>query len=230
MNSTPTHPQEPAFIQQTFSRIARRYDLANHVLSAGLDFGWREKVGRLVAAEKPSLILDLATGSGDLALTLARHCPKARIIGADFCLPMLQEAAKKHVPRLVCADGMRLPFANDTFDVLTVAFGLRNMSSYPDAVREFRRVVRPGGLVLVLDFSMPGPVLRPFYRFYLQKILPRIAGWLTGDRSAYDYLSESIEAFPRGRKMICLFEESDLNAPNRQPMAAGIVTLYTARK
>lgn len=187
-------------------------------------------MGRLVARENPSLILDLATGSGDLALTLAKHCPNARIIGADFCLPMLQEAAKKHIPRLVCADGMRLPFTNDAFDVLTVAFGLRNMSSYPDAIREFRRVIRPGGLLLVLDFSMPGPALRPFYQFYLRKILPRIAGWLTGDRSAYDYLAESIEAFPRGRKMTCLLEDSDLHAASRHPMAAGIVTLYSARK
>lgn len=196
----------------------------------GLDFGWREKVGRLVARQHPAVILDLATGSGDLALTLARHCPRAQVVAGDFCFPMLRQAKAKSVPLLVGADGMRLPFAAGTFDALTVAFGLRNMSSYADAVAEFRRVLCPGGLLLVLDFSMPGPWIAPFYRFYLRKILPGIASILTGNRSAYDYLGESIEAFPRGKAMIGLLETAGLVEARHQSLACGIVGLYTGLK
>ena len=213
-----------------FGKIARRYDLANHVLSFGLDYGWRSRIARLVAQPRPQLVLDLATGSGDLALTLAKFCPQAKVVAADFCLPMLRQAQGKNVANLLAADGTRMPFAAETFDAVTVAFGLRNMSSYPFAIREFLRVLRPGGELYILDFSMPQNFLRAPYRLYLKKVLPQIAGWLTRERDAYAYLGESVEAFPSGHQMLNLLcEEGGIN-PSCRELAGGIVSLYRATK
>lgn len=225
-----SHPQNPVFIQAMFGKIARRYDLANHLLSMGLDYGWRHKIGRELAALQPARILDLATGSGDLALTLQRYCPASEVIAADFCLPMLLEAKKKRVPNLVDADGTRLPFADASFDALTISFGLRNMVSYPAAIQEFLRVLRPEGRLMILDFSLPGGFLREPYRFYLRKILPSLAGWLTGEKSAYDYLGESIEAFPRGEEMCQLISSVGGKDADASELAFGIVSLYRAEK
>ena len=226
------HPQQQQeFVQKTFSSIAGRYDLANHLLSGGLDFLWRHRVSQLVAHSRPSRILDLATGSGDLAIALQKACPSAQVIGADFCLPMLEEARKKQVPRLVQADGLALPFRRATFDAVTVAFGLRNMASWEKALSEMHRVLRPGGLLVVLDFSLPpkGP-LREIYRLYLHHILPRIAGWTTGHAEAYEYLGESIEAFPRGAGMTALIESCGFRCEPPRRMCFGIVSLYAAGK
>ena len=220
--------QEPRFVQGLFGAIARRYDLANHLLSGGLDFFWRRRAARIVQSWQPTRILDLATGSGDVALTLRRYCPQAHIVGADFCVPMLREAVRKGAVPVVAADGLALPFAPATFDVVTVAFGLRNMASWPGALCEMRRVLRPGGHVLILDFSVPPPPLRGVYRFYLHRILPGIAGWLTGERGAYEYLGESIERFPAGQAMCALLESAGFAEPNAQPLSGGIVSLYTA--
>ena len=223
-------PQQE-FVQETFSSIAGRYDLANHLLSGGLDFVWRSRVSRLVAASRPARILDLATGSGDLAIALQKACPSTEIVGADFCLPMLEEARRKNVPRLVQADGLALPFRDETFDVVTVAFGLRNMASWEKALDEMHRVLRPGGLVVVLDFSLPpkGP-LREIYRAYLHHVLPRIAGWATGCAEAYEYLGESIEAFPRGSGMAALIEARGFHCEAPHKMCFGVVSIYAARK
>ena len=222
--------QNPAKVRGIFSSIAERYDLANHLLSGGLDFLWRARAVRMVAAWKPSTILDLATGSGDLALALQKKIPQARIIGADFCLPMLQIAARKHLRPLVVADGTNLPFADASFDAVTVAFGLRNMESWPGGLREMSRVLSPGGHLLLLDFSMPRPPLAALYRFYLHRVLPKIAGALTGNRAGYEYLGESIESFPSGEAMCRLIEENNFRDARALPLAAGIVSIYTAIK
>ena len=171
--------QNPAKVRGIFSAIASRYDLANHLLSGGLDFLWRAKAVRLIAQRQPRRILDLATGSGDLGLALTKALPQAQVVGADFCLPMLQVAAAKGLRPLVVADGTRMPFADNYFDAITVAFGLRNMESWPGALQEMARVLRPGGHLLLLDFSMPRPPFAIIYRFYLHRILPHLAGFLT---------------------------------------------------
>jgi len=227
--SHPLRQQDPEFVRRTFSAIAGRYDLANHLLSGGLDFVWRARVARLVAARKPARILDLATGSGDLAIALQKACPSALVVGADFCLPMLEEARRKQVPFLVQADGLALPFADGSFDAVTVAFGLRNMASWEKALREMGRVLRPGGLLVVLDFSLPprGP-LRTIYRLYLHHLLPLVAGWTTGRAEAYEYLGESIEKFPHGSGMTALINACGFEARRPRPMCMGIVTLYAA--
>lgn len=223
--------QEPQFVKNLFSSIAPRYDLANHLLSGGMDFLWRRRAAQIVRKWNPVRILDLATGSGDLALTLAASCPQSEITGGDFCYPMLLQAKAKGVRNLVVADGMNLPFSDGTFDAITVAFGLRNMESWPGALREMGRVLNPGGHLLVLDFSIPqNPLFGPAYRLYLHHVLPRIAGILTREKSAYDYLADSIEKFPRGEAMITLINQSGFSAAACEPLTGGIVSLYTARR
>lgn len=226
-----TPPQDHArFVRTLFSAVAGRYDFANHVLSGGLDFFWRRRAGSIVRAWNPDRILDLATGSGDLALTLRTKCPKSAIVGADFCHPMLLEARRKGLMDLVAADGMRLPFPNGAFDVVTIAFGLRNMASWPAALAEVGRVIRPDGHLLVLDFSVPPPPLRWFYRPYLHHFLPRIAGLLTGEKEAYEYLGESIERFPTGRAMCEMITIAGFKETVAKPLSGGIVSLYCARR
>jgi demethylmenaquinone methyltransferase/2-methoxy-6-polyprenyl-1,4-benzoquinol methylase len=222
--------QNPAKVRDIFSSIAGRYDLANHVLSGGLDFLWRARAVRMVAGWKPRSVLDLATGSGDLALALQKALPQAHVIGADFCLPMLRVAADKGLSPLVVADGTGLPFADGSFDAVTVAFGLRNMESWPGALRETSRVLAPGGHLLILDFSMPRPPFAALYRFYLHRVLPRVAGALNGNRAGYEYLGESIESFPSGQAMCRLIEDGNFRDARALPLAAGIVSIYTAVK
>ncbi len=213
-----------------FSRIARRYDLANALLSGGLDWFWRRRAARIVRGWQPTRVLDLATGSGVLAGTLRRWNPGAVVVGADFCLPMLRQAQRTgRVEWLVVADAMRLPFADGAFDALTVAFGLRNMPSYPGALREMRRVLRPGGGLLILDFSVPEGWWRGIYRIYLHRCLPKIAALVSGERHAYEYLAESIERFPRGEGMLRLLAEAGFAGAEAEPLSGGIVSLYTAR-
>jgi demethylmenaquinone methyltransferase/2-methoxy-6-polyprenyl-1,4-benzoquinol methylase len=223
--------QDPQFIRQTFATIARRYDLANHALSFGVDFLWRARAARIVKSWSPRRVLDLATGSGDLALALGRACPSAEITGADFCQPMMLEAQKKGFHRLVNADGTRLPFRDGAFDALTVAFGLRNMASWSQALGEMARVLRPGGHVLVLDFSLPALApLRAGYRFYLHRMLPTVASLVTGDRGSYEYLGESIERFPSGTAMTRLIEATGFELAKAEPLTTGIVSIYTATR
>lgn len=215
-------------VRDIFASIARRYDLANHLLSGGLDFWWRARAARIVRAWSPARILDLATGSGDLALALAKACPDALIAGADFSQPMLAVAREKGLRHLVVADALALPFADESFDAVTVAFGLRNMESWPGALREMRRVLKSGGHLLVLDFSVPPAPLRWIYRPYLHHILPRIAAIATGEKAAYEYLGDSIEAFPQGDAMCALIREAGFARARTEPLSGGIVTLYIA--
>ncbi len=221
--------EAPAQVQGMFSRIAGRYDLANALLSGGMDWFWRRRAARIVQGWRPARLLDLATGSGVLAATLGRACPETTVIGADFCLPMLQRARTgRQLRRLVVADAMRLPFADGAFDAVTVAFGLRNMPSYLGALREMRRVLPPGGHLLILDFSVPGGWWRGAYRYYLHRWLPWIAGAVSGERGAYEYLAESIERFPRGADMLRLLEETGFEQAHAEELTGGIVSLYTA--
>jgi len=227
-SALPPAEEKSQFVQAMFGEIAERYDLANHLLSGGLDFLWRRRAARLIRAWQPARILDLATGSGDLALTLRRACPGAVVVGADFCQPMLSVARRKGLEHLVTADGLQLPFADATFDAVTIAFGLRNMASWPGALAEMRRILRPGGHVLILDFSVPLPPLRWVYRPYLHHVLPRFAALLTGKKSAYDYLGDSIEQFPQGPAMCVLLEDAGFTDPEHLTLSGGIVSLYTA--
>jgi demethylmenaquinone methyltransferase/2-methoxy-6-polyprenyl-1,4-benzoquinol methylase len=225
--------QNPAFVQDAFAKISERYVVTNHVLSLGIDILWRKKAARIVRDWQPRRVLDLATGSGDLAMEISRKSPQAEIIGADFCPEMLETARKRQLPRIewMVADAMNLPFSVGEFDVVTVAFGLRNMASWPDALREMARVLRPGGHLLVLDFSLPRlPGVRGAYRFYLHKVMPRVAGWITRQRQAYDYLSQSIEKFPSGADMTALMQQSGFASARATPLSLGVASIYLAQK
>jgi demethylmenaquinone methyltransferase / 2-methoxy-6-polyprenyl-1,4-benzoquinol methylase len=225
--STLLQQQDPQFVKSTFTAIAARYDFANHLLSGGLDYYWRFRVARLGARHAQQRILDLATGSGDLAIALKKACPAASVTAADFCLPMLAQAQRKGVPSLVQADALALPFADASFDLVTVAFGLRNMADWKAAVLEMRRVLVDGGHLIVLDFSLPeNPAILSIYRYYLHHVLPRIAGALTRSKDAYQYLGESIESFPRGLSMNALLRSCGFHCEPSRAMTLGIVTVY----
>ncbi|MDP4583335.1 MAG: class I SAM-dependent methyltransferase [Verrucomicrobiales bacterium] len=220
--------QNPAFVHRAFSAIASRYVLTNHVLSLGIDILWRRRVAVLVREINPRLVLDVATGSGDLAMTVAAAVPDARVIGADFCAPMLAEARKRGLPELMVCDGLALPFPDDTFDAITIGYGLRNMADWAAALREFSRVLKPGGRLVVLDFSLPGnPLLRAPYRFYLHRVLPLLAGTLTGNREAYSYLGDSIERFPSGDRMIDLIGANGFEEVRWEPQLGGVSSVYS---
>ncbi|CAA9249235.1 MAG: Demethylmenaquinone methyltransferase [uncultured Chthoniobacterales bacterium] len=213
-----------------FDGIAPRYDLANHLLSGGVDFYWRWRATGTVERWGARRILDLATGSGDLALAIQRRMPQAEVTGADFSTEMLARARAKGLTRTTAADALALPFEDGSFDCVTVAFGLRNMSDWAAAIREMARVVREGGHLLVLDFSVPVPLLRPAYRVYLHRCLPALASLVTGRRDAYEYLAASIEEFPSGGTMTRLIDANGFASARATPFTGGIATMYTAEK
>lgn len=221
--------QDPQFVKGAFAKIADRYVLTNHVLSLGTDILWRKKVGRIVRKWNPAKVLDVATGTGDLALEIQRKCPEAKVLGTDFCPEMLAHATKAGVYETEVADAMNLRFEDGEFDLVTVAFGLRNMANWQDAVKEMSRVISPGGHLLVLDFSLPRGVLCKPYGFYLNKILPKMAGVLTGQREAYEYLAGSIGEFPSGQKMLPLFEKAGLKNCQWTPLSGGIASIYSGK-
>jgi demethylmenaquinone methyltransferase / 2-methoxy-6-polyprenyl-1,4-benzoquinol methylase len=222
---------KPAHVREMFGSIARRYDLANHVLSCGIDFYWRARAADIVAGWHPHTIADLATGTGDLALALQRKLPNAEITGVDFLPEMLELARRKGVREVVLADAMKLPFADTSFDCVTIAFGLRNLENYSAALTEMARVLNTNGHLLMLEFSLPElPILRSAYRFYLHLCLPILGSLLTRRKHAYDYLGDSIEEFPNGNAMCKLMRATGYASPSFEALTGGIVTVYTAAK
>ncbi len=227
---------DPNAVRSMFARIAGRYDLANHLLSWGVDHLWRRKLVRAVHDAHPARVLDLATGSGDVAFALADGLPTGtHILGMDFCQPMLDEAVVKRdaVPRhtgivFQQGDGLALPLPDAAFDAATIAFGLRNMADRHRCLSELRRVLRPGGRLFVLEFSQPQLWFRPFYYAYLRYVLPRVAGVVTGDRDAYDYLCGSISEFPDRHALADELRRAGFTAVRATPMTFGIVALHDA--
>lgn len=229
---------DPAAVNAMFGRIARRYDFANHLLSGGMDFTWRRFLVREVSRVSPANIVDLATGSGDVAFALRRALPASVAIrGLDFCQPMLDEAERKKTrsPRFASlrfAPGnlLDLPLPNASVDAVTISFGLRNAADRARALREMHRVLRrPNGHLFVLEFSQPHRWFAPVYFFYLRHILPRIAAWCTGDKSAYDYLCGSIEQYPGRDAISAEIRAAGFNGVRAIPLTLGTVALHIAR-
>lgn len=221
---------DPAYVRNAFARIADRYVLTNHVLSGGMDFWWRHIVTKRIKQLRPRNLMDVASGTGDLALKIQDEIPDCEVMATDFCAEMLAHASSRGVRKTLVADALDLPFPNDEFDVVTVAFGLRNMGDYPLGLQEMRRVLKPGGHLFILDFSQPEAPLCYPYRLYLHHVLPKLAGLLTGQKDAYEYLGTSIEQFPSGKEMIALLSANGYGNASATPMTFGVVTAYEAVK
>lgn len=227
---------EGTAVSRMFAGIARRYDRANHVLSFGMDYRWRGRLVREVRRERPTRVLDLATGSGDVAFALRRALgPGVAIVGMDFCQPMLDQAVAKQgdAPDPVefrWGDGMALPEADGTYDVVTIAFGVRNFEDRDRGLREIERVLRPGGTLLVLEFSQPYRWIAPFYGFYLKHVLPRIASLVTGKKEAYEYLADTIDAFPSRPELARQIVAAGFAGVRAIPLTFGTVAIHRAVK
>lgn len=219
-----------------FDGIAGTYDLLNHVLSVGTDIIWRRRTITGLNIQPGCLLLDLATGTGDLAFeALTRH-PETRIVGADLSVPMMsigrQKDARGHGGvRFVCGDAECLPFNNQTFDAISIGFGVRNFSRLPVGLNEMWRVLRPGGKVAILEFSKPKAILmRTLYLFYFKNVLPVIGRIVSKDQQAYRYLYESVMMFPEGPEFLYRLESSGFKNTRVHRMSLGIANLYLAEK
>jgi demethylmenaquinone methyltransferase/2-methoxy-6-polyprenyl-1,4-benzoquinol methylase len=219
---------DPIYVKEAFARIADRYVMTNHVLSLGVDVWWRRVVTKRIKSLNPAKVLDVASGTGDLALSIQDALPNATVIATDFCAEMLGHASNRGVRQTLVADALALPFPDGEFDVVTVAFGLRNMADYVLALKEMRRVLKPGGTLFILDFSLPQGVMCAPYRLYLHHVLPKLAGFLTKQKDAYEYLAGSIEQFPSGEAMISLLNQSGYGNSTAIPMTFGVVSVYEA--
>ena len=229
---------DPIAVNSMFGRIAGCYDRANRVLSGGIDIWWRKKLVQAVDKSKPNDVLDLATGSGDVAFALAKKLPPTtKIVGMDFCIPMLDVARTKQNAisgnravkiEFLPGDGLDLPLKNQSFDAVTISFGLRNMADRHKSLSEMHRVLRVGGKLYILEFSQPSAWFRPFYYFYLLRISPWLAGAITGDRSAYGYLGASIEQFPDSSGLSEEIRKAGFRDVRVKSMTFGIVALHEA--
>ena len=217
-----------------FGRIAHRYDLLNHLLSLNADRCWRARTVRRLRGflERPDArVLDLCCGSGDLMLALeARY--GGLVLGADFCHPMLLEARRKMERRgssalLFEADALRLPLPDGSLDLITVAFGFRNLADYRGGLAEMRRILKPGGAAAILEFSQPpNRAFAALYNFYSRKILPVIGGVVSGSPEAYSYLPESVSRFPNAEELAWAMGEEGFREVDFQRMTGGIVALH----
>lgn len=230
---------DPVAVEVTFSSVATRYDLANHWLSGGIDFYWRNRLVKLAQKNKPTDILDLATGSGDVLFALRKGLgDKVNLTGLDFCEPMLEQARAKRTVRgledatnqFLHGDCLNLPFEDQSFDLITIAFGLRNLADRAKGMAEMHRVLRPGGRLIILEFSQPYLWFRPIYYLYLRGILPWVARWLTGDRDAYLYLGTSIAGFPNREGLCKEIEKAGFSMVQAKALTFSIVALHQATK
>ncbi|MFG0291113.1 MAG: bifunctional demethylmenaquinone methyltransferase/2-methoxy-6-polyprenyl-1,4-benzoquinol methylase UbiE [Rhodopirellula sp. JB044] len=234
-------------VREMFRQIAPRYDAMNHLLSLNIDKWWRRKAVDRLTIQGDAPILDMCCGTGDLAIEIANRAGSdVRVIGSDFCHAMLEIARDKEASRVIDtsggagrptipffeADSMQLPFTDDRFQCVTVAFGLRNIVDTDQGIREMVRVCRPGGQVMVLEFSQPTlPVLKQLYGFYFRAILPKVGQWLArNDKSAYEYLPASVGQFPCGEALASRLRDAGLDSVEFHPLTLGVATIYIGTK
>jgi demethylmenaquinone methyltransferase/2-methoxy-6-polyprenyl-1,4-benzoquinol methylase len=224
-------------VSAMFDRIAHRYDFLNTLLSAGTDHRWRRAAIERLASKRPKAILDVAAGTGDMILECLRLKP-LRVAGVDPSGSMLEVAREKLASRsrplpveLVKASAEHIPFPAGTFDAVTCAFGVRNFTQLEDGLAEFFRVLRPGGTALILEFSRPSGIpAERLYRLYFTRILPFVGGLVSGDRRAYQYLPDTVEAFPSGAEFLGYLREAGFTDLHAEPLSYGIATIYTGTK
>jgi demethylmenaquinone methyltransferase/2-methoxy-6-polyprenyl-1,4-benzoquinol methylase len=233
------NPQEAAtWVRGMFGRIAPRYDLLNHLLSLNIDRHWRARTVKQVShilANPDARVLDVACGTGDLMLALEAR-GRAAVYGSDFCHPMLVAANRKTGERrsrasLFEADALGLPLAEASLDLVTIAFGFRNLASYQQGLVELRRILKPGGSLAILEFSTPpNPALSRLYSYYSRAILPTIGGWISGSKEAYSYLPESVRKFPDADRLAEQMRAAGFSNVRFERMTAGIVALHLGER
>tara|TARA_R110002096_G_scaffold74101_2_gene175774 strand:+ start:24963 stop:25688 length:726 start_codon:yes stop_codon:yes gene_type:complete len=224
-------------VAEMFDNISHRYDFLNHFLSLNIDKGWRRKVVKTVTEQNPDQILDVATGTADLAIALTKARPK-KITGIDISAGMLAVGQKKIEARsldkvitLTQADSENLPFEDESFDVVTVAFGVRNFENLEKGLAEIQRVLRKDGKLLVLEFSQPSSFpFKQLYKFYFKNILPGLGKMLSKDSSAYTYLPESVDAFPYGDRFINILNKLGFKNSSYKEVTLGVAMIYDATK
>ena len=225
-------------IAAMFDRISPKYDALNHILSFNIDKVWRKKTAKIVSENQPKAILDLATGTADLAIAMAKHNPQAHIIGLDISEKMLEIGKEKvklqnleNQIELHHGDAASLPFEDARFDAVTVAFGVRNFEDLDKGLSEMHRVLKTNGQAVILEFSMPErfPV-KQLYNFYFKHLLPNIGKWVSKDGNAYSYLPHSVEKFPKPSDFCNILGSFGLKNCQIKPLSFGIATLYVANK
>jgi demethylmenaquinone methyltransferase/2-methoxy-6-polyprenyl-1,4-benzoquinol methylase len=222
-------------VREMFTQIAPSYDRLNHVLSLQLDRLWRARVAGILSPilnRGDAVVLDLCCGTGDLALALAR-AGSARVVGADFAHPMLVQADIKSGGKIkfLEADALKLPFAGGSFDLVTAAFGFRNLANYEDGLQEMMRVLKPGGTLGILEFTEPPEgLVGDLYRWYFRRVLPRIGGMLSGDRSAYTYLPKSVARFFRPGELGGLMEAVGFMGVSYRVWTMGTVAFHVGTR
>jgi demethylmenaquinone methyltransferase/2-methoxy-6-polyprenyl-1,4-benzoquinol methylase len=229
--------QEAArWVRRMFGRVAHRYDLANHLLSFNIDRYWRAhsvRRTRQILLRPEARVLDICCGTGDLVLALARH--GRSVLGSDFCHPMLVAAhgkiARRRAPAVLFeSDALTLPLRDASLDLLTVAFGFRNLANYESGLAEMRRVLRPGGMAAILEFSQPpNPLFGALYNMYSRRILPWIGGLISGSRDAYTYLPESVRKFPAAPDLAAMMRRAGFAEVSFEYLTGGIVALHIGR-
>ena len=225
----------PEIIRSMFSKVASEYDKANSVLSVGIHHLWRKKLVQLSQAQEGQTVLDCATGTGDLAIEFKKAVGSSgKVIGTDFCQDMLESAPGKAKTKNLDvhfeqADVTALQYSDNQFDIVSISFGIRNVSDPIKALTEMSRVAKPGGRVMVLEFGqMKTPVIKDIYNYYSEKILPVLGGWVTGQKEAYDYLQKSSAAFPSRESFLELMRQTNcFSETSFVPVSFGIAYIYT---
>lgn len=224
-------------VEQMFDNISGKYDDLNHILSMGIDVSWRKKVVKLVKSTQPAQVLDIATGTGDLAIMLA-EATDAKITGFDLSAGMLEVGRKKVAEKkldnrieMIQGDAENMPFPDNSFDCITVAFGVRNFENLKKGLDEIYRVLKPGGKFIILEFSQPENFpMKQLYGFYSKNILPLIGRIISKDKSAYTYLPESVKAFPYGEEMKNILKNSNFIKVVNKKLTFGISSIYESLK
>jgi len=230
--------QKKHFVRDKFAAISNQYDFLNSLLSLKIDSYWRWVTTRQLKEFPEGAILDLCAGTLPLSLELTRQAPDRQVVAVDFCEDMLRSGlrslpndGRKQRITTVCGDGEEIPAASEKFWGVTVAFGVRNLARTEKGLAEMWRILKPGGKLLILEFSRPRNVFfKPVYTFYLNKVLPRVAGMVSGDKEAYEYLASSIAEFYEPEELLAMIKNAGFSRQYCRPMTMGIVTIYIGIK
>jgi demethylmenaquinone methyltransferase / 2-methoxy-6-polyprenyl-1,4-benzoquinol methylase len=229
---------KPGYVRRMFAAIAGRYDLMNRLMTGGRDEAWRRAVVRELDLQPAAVVIDVATGTGDIARQVARTCPGSRIEAVDFCAEMMLAGRPKFVEgdlrqrvTFICGDALALPYADDTFDGATTGFALRNVASIPRALSEMRRVLKPGARMVCLEISRPAwPLISRIYWWYFFKVVPLLGGWISGQREAYSYLPRSAQAFLTARQLATEMEAVGFRDVRHRLLLLGAAAIHVGTK